>query len=291
MWRGFRGNRIAYTTILLFIILILIIAWIRVGNSNPHKPAEAKAVDPEVKAYCTSHIEDLNCILLMKNNLNKLIYIKKLIILYANASINLDLDMNGISIEPRNYSIIILNINKNYTKITQIGYNGNRTITTPIRSNPLLDAVKNLEDTPTPILNVTRSLIIDVGEGAIIPVDYKLNLSDSNWSLLARIEANTSSDLLIDAKIFLWNDILYYEKVVNVKGREATIALPIPGTNVPDPIISRITINIINEHNYPVNVTASIAIVETPGARIHIEYIGGEAEASAPIEPVIPSKS
>ncbi|MCE4601238.1 MAG: hypothetical protein F7C38_06720 [Desulfurococcales archaeon] len=290
MWRGFRENRIIHIIIIL-VILAFIVAGIHGRNPDSpdsHKPVEAKTMKPEVKAYCMSHVEDLNCILLIKNNLNKLIYIKRAAILYANTSIDLDLNMNGITIEPRNYSTIILDINKTNTKITQISYNGNRTITIALDAGPLLDALKDPEETPTPMLNVTRSLVIDAGEGAIIPVDYELNLSGSNWNLLAWIEANTSSGLLIDTKIFLWNDILYYEKVVNVWGGEATISLPIPGTNAPDSIVSMITINIINKYSHPVNVTASIAIMETPGVNIYIEYIGGGVEVSAPMEAAIP---
>ena len=277
-----QNHKILYLFLIFIIIFALFYTSIVRQKDNGLQTITPTETNLEIKSFCLSNTTKLRCVLIIENQYKNTIYINYIKMQYNGASLDINLEKTGIVIEPYTYSILNINVGKSYVIVRQISYEKNISIYLATASYPLIEKLTKIEYNYKIIYNISKINILAPQSGIIVPIDYELNLTRSTYVSLINITTNVSANLMYDLKVFLWNDVLYYEKISHLE-ESSIILLPIPSTNIPQADISRITLNILNNDYKYVNVSVTALIIETPNIKVELDYIGGETILATPV--------
>ncbi|MCE4620489.1 MAG: hypothetical protein F7C33_05635, partial [Desulfurococcales archaeon] len=134
----------------------------------------------------------------------------------------------------------------------------------------------------TIIINKEYIFQLSPNKGIILPLDLEFNISSTQGDYLLRLCSNSSA--YSDIKIFLWNDIIYYEYTGNLSS--GCYYLPIPGTNIKESLtISKITINVFNNHINPASYAFNVSLVKGENAKLIIVGNAGIDSLKVPLAP------
>ncbi|MEB3846471.1 MAG: hypothetical protein GSR74_00670, partial [Desulfurococcales archaeon] len=196
-----------------------------------------------------------------------------------NNTISIPLLLKGVTVPEYSISLIKLNISRNKISLKENDYNKNIYLTYGYKNLINFSSVKNA----TIIIYKNYTFQLLPNKGIIIPFDLEFNVSSAQGNYIVVLCSNSSA--YFDLKIFSWNDIIYYEYIGNLTS--GCYYVPVPGTSVEQSlIISKITINIFNNHLDPTSYALSIALGRGENARLIVASNAGIDSLEVPLVPL-----
>lgn len=252
-------------------------------SSRGEKPEQAANPEaPGVKGYCLLEMNSLECKLLVNNTFNgNTYYLSRIVLNHGGMNTSIDLGLSGITVSPYLDSSIVVHVMPERTVTYLESYIQEAVVERKPEGSPVKLVEELRRDEPHMYArNLTIYRILPPGEGVILPMDYRFNITNSSIAVLIHVSSNISS-LYLDVKEFAWNDVIYYETTRHA-GSDDYILLPVPGSNN-NLIISRIVVNVINDNPIPANVTVSGYLFEVPSMDVDLYFVGSLQRLRVPV--------